>query len=134
MTLTEKIKTHFYLLPSSFMIGSALLKFSNIASVNGLYNALNLQDRLIYLGVIELISVIFYLFRPTMLIGFFLICAFWGGVISISIASHIPGYLPIAILFLFGLSLYWRDPSLFKLHEKSYETNMLPGDHQEQKN
>jgi len=121
MNLTEKIKTHFYLLPSLLMVGSALLKFFKIASVNGLYNALNLQDRLIYLGVIELISVIFYLFRPTMLIGFFLICAFWGGVISISIASHIPGYLPIAILFLFGLSLYWRDPSLFKLHEKSYE-------------
>jgi len=113
MNLTEKIKTHFYLLPSLFMIGSALLKFFNITSVNALYNALNLQDRLIYLGVIELISVIFYLFRPTMLIGFFLICAFWGGVISISIASHIPDYLPIAILFLFGLSLYWREPSLF---------------------
>lgn len=134
MTLTEKIKTHFYLLPSSFMIGSALLKFFNIALVNGLYNALDLQDRLIYLGVIELVSVIIFLFRPTMLIGFFLICTFWGGVISISIASHIPAYLPIAILFLFGLSLYWRDPSLFKLQEKSYETNMLPGDHQEQKN
>jgi hypothetical protein len=121
MNLLRKIKAHFYLLPSLLMIGSALLKLFNIASVTGLYNAPDLQDQLLYLGVIELISIIFYLFKQTMLIGFFLICVFWGGVISISIVSHIPSYLPIAILLLFGLSLYWRDPSLFKRFEKSYE-------------
>lgn len=131
MNFTEKIKTNFYLLPSLLMITSALLKFFRITSVNGLYSLPGLQDRLFYLGVIELISVIFYLFKPTMLIGFFLICAFWGGIISISLVLHIPGYLPVAILFLFGISLYWRDPSLFKLHEKSYETNMLPGNNRE---
>ncbi len=133
MNFTEKIKTHFYLLPSLLMIGSALLKFFRVTWLNGLYNFPGFQDRLLYLGVIELISVIFYLFKPTMLIGFFLICAFWGGVISLSLVYQIPSYLPVAILFLFGISLYWRDPSLFKLHEKSYETNMLPDNNRERK-
>lgn len=115
MNYTENIKTHFYLLPSLLMIGSALLKILRISSAISLYNIPNFQDRLFYLGVIELISVIFYLFKPTMLIGFFLICAFWCGVISASIACHMPVYFPCLILLLFGLSLYWRDPSLFKL-------------------
>ncbi len=121
MTLTEKIKTHFYLLPSLFMMVSAILKFFNIASFNSLYNVVDLQDRLVYLGVVELVSVIFFLFRPTMLIGFFLICAYWGGVMSLSIVLRSTDYLPLAILCLFGISLYWREPSLFKIHEKSYE-------------
>jgi len=121
MNVTGKIKSNFYLLPSLVMVGSALLKILRIVPKNSLYEELSLQNLLIYLGVIELISVIFYLFRPTMLIGFFFICACWGGVISASIACHMPVYLPVLMLLLFGLSLYWRDPSLFKLQEKSYE-------------
>lgn len=118
MTLAEKIKTHFYLLPSLFMMVLAVMKFFNIASFNSLYYTLEFQDRLVYLGVVELVSAIFFLFRPTMLIGFFLICTYWGGVMSLSIVLCSTNYFPSAILCLFGISLYWREPSLFKIHKK----------------
>ncbi len=120
MSLTDKIKTNFYWLPSLIMIGSAILKFIHISPTNNLFETLGIQDKLIYLGVIELVSVIFFLFRPTMLIGFFFICAFWGGVISASITVHVAVYLPLSILLVFGLSLYWREPSLF-IHQNTNE-------------
>ena len=113
MSLPDKIKKNFYWLPSLLMIGSAFLKFIHISPANNLFETLGLQDKMIYLGVIELVSVIFFLFRPTMLIGFFLTCAFWGGVIGACIMAHVANYLPICILLVFGLSLYWRDSSLF---------------------
>jgi hypothetical protein len=113
MTFADKIKKNFYWVPSSLMIASAILKFVHIPPANSLYVALHVQDKLVYLGVIELVSAIFFLFRPTMLVGFFLICAFWGGVISAGITAQVANYFPIGILLVFGLSLYWRDPSLF---------------------
>ncbi len=120
MSLPDKIKKNFYWLPSILMIGSAILKFVHISPANSLFETLDVQDKLVYLGIIELISVIFFLFRPTMLIGFFFICAFWGGVISANITAHVADYLPIGILFVFGLSLYWREPSLF-IHQNTNE-------------
>jgi len=120
MSLQDRIKKNFYWLPSILMIGSAILKFVPILPVNILFEKLDIQDKLVYLGVIELISVIFFLFKPTMLFGFFFVCAFWGGVISASITAHVTSYLPIGILFVFGLSLYWRDPSLF-IHQNTNE-------------
>lgn len=114
MTLTDKIKKNFYWFPSLLMIASAILKIIHVSPATDLFEKLDIQDKLVYLGVIELASVIFFLFRPTTLIGFFLICAFWGGVISASLTAHVADYFPISILFVFGLALYWRDPSLFK--------------------
>ena len=120
MPLSDKIKKNFYWLPSLLMIGSAIMKFIHISPGNSLFETLDVQDKLVYLGVIELISVIFFLFKPTMLIGFFFICVFWGGVISASLTAHVADYLPISILFVFGLSLYWREPSLF-IHQNTNE-------------
>jgi len=118
MSLINKIKKNFYWLPSLLMMGSAILKFIHISPANNLFETLGLQDKLIYLGVIELVSAIFFLFRPTMLIGFFLTYAFWGGVISACIIAHTANYIPICILLVFGLSLYWREPSLF-IHQNT---------------
>lgn len=114
MTLTDKIKKNFYWFPSLLMIASAILKIFYVSPVTDLFEKLDIQDKLVYLGVIELASVIFFLFRPTMLIGFFLICTFWGGVFIASLTTHVTDYFPISILFAFGLALCWRDPSLFK--------------------
>jgi hypothetical protein len=113
MDLINKIKINFYWLPSSVMICSAILKFGNLSFMNELNNTLELQDKWVYIGVIELVSVIFFLFKPTMLIGFFLICAFWGGVLSASIIAHRSSFGSISILLSFGLALYWRKPTLF---------------------
>ncbi len=113
MNLLIKAKTKFYWLPAILMIASAVFKFMNIPLISNLYETLGVKDKLIYLGVIELISVIFYLFKSTMLIGFLLICAFWGGVIGIGIITYSSSILPIVMLLLFAISFYWREPALF---------------------
>lgn len=122
MGLCDKIKTNFYWLPTAIMIVSAILKFVQIKSILNFDEIPGIRDRLIYLGIIELISAIFYLFKPTMLIGFFILCTFLGGVIGMGIVMHYSNTLPLVILFLFGLSLYWRDPSLFNLY-KNFNQN-----------
>jgi hypothetical protein len=113
MNFICKFKNNFYWLPSSFMIGSAILKVINFSRSNEWNNFLGLQDKWIYIGIIEFISVIFFLFKPTMLMGFFMICTFWGGVIGVSVAIQKIDYLPVGILLAFALAIYWRKPSLF---------------------
>jgi len=117
MELIGKLKSNLYWLPSLFMIGSALFKFLNISPINEWNNVFGSQYIGIYIGVIELISVVFFLFKPTMLVGFFFICVFWGGNFSASIIAHATNYFPIFILIVFGLAFYWRKPSLFSSKE-----------------
>ncbi|MGE0077325.1 MAG: hypothetical protein AB7S48_05645 [Bacteroidales bacterium] len=112
MNLIDKIKSNFYWFPSLFMIGDAILKIMNASLINECDIFSNLQDKWIYIGVVELLSVVFFLFKSTMLIGFFLVCTFLGGVIGGCIVLNISSYLPIVVLFAFGLALYWRAPLL----------------------
>jgi len=89
MSWPDKIKKNFYWLPSLHMIDLAILKFVHISPANSLFETLDVQFTWVYLGVIELTSVIVFLHRPIMLIGLFFICVFWGGVISASITAYV---------------------------------------------
>ncbi|MFV0345038.1 MAG: hypothetical protein ACK5IQ_02135 [Bacteroidales bacterium] len=114
MSPFEKIKANFYWLPSFVMVGFAVFKLFCTSSPIAIHtNDTWLDNMLIYIGVIELISVILYLFTPTLLIGFSLICAFLGAAIGIGLVTQNASSLPTILLLLFGLSLYWRAPQLF---------------------
>lgn len=114
MLLQKKIKDNFYWLPSIITSVFAIAKIISIPSAFYPFYIPALTHELSYLGVIELAAVLFFLFRPTMPIGFFLLCVFLGSAIGVSIVLKLPTYLPISTLCLFGLSVYWRAPELFQ--------------------
>jgi hypothetical protein len=97
VSLAEKIKVNLYWVPSLLMKGSGLWKFINITYTSELFNDFGLQDKILYIRVVEFISIVFFLNRTTMLVGFFLICTFWGRVISRSIVANVAKFLPIGI-------------------------------------
>lgn len=113
MGLVDKLKKNFYWFPSILMAISAILKFAEVPQVVEFFTSLGLQDMLIYLGVVELSCVVIFLFPHTMLVGFILVCCYWGGAMGANLIGSNINYFPIAMLLLFGVSFYLRKASLF---------------------
>lgn len=76
----------------------------------------NFSDKLLFIGVLEIILLVLYWTPKTMNIGFFLLCSFGGGIIVAEIVSGgmpIPGIM-VSTLFYVGTML--RKPSLSGLN------------------
>jgi len=112
MNLTKKIKQHFFWLPSILMIADAISKllFPDfwVEHVH-----LNFQNRIIWIGIIELCCALIYIFHVTMSIGFFLISCYWGAALGISINNGQFNIFPLLLLICFSLSFHWRGVSIF---------------------
>ena len=112
MNLIKKIKTYFFWLPSILMIADAVSKLL-FPDFWVEYAHLNFQNRVIWIGIIELCCALIYIFPVTMSIGFFLICCYWGAVIGISINNEQFNIFSLLILICFSLSFYWRGVPIF---------------------
>jgi len=112
MNLIKKILPHFFWLPSVLMIADAVSKlvFPNFwaAQVH-----INFQDRIIWIGIIELCCALIYLIPITMSVGFFLISCYWGAAIGISIFNEQIYVFALIILVLFSFSFHWRGIPFF---------------------
>jgi Flp pilus assembly protein protease CpaA len=67
---------------------------------------------LFLLGLIELLSVILLWIPKTRNIGFFLVCSYLGGALSVELAS---GRIPTAaiLLTIIWIAVFLKDPSMF---------------------
>ena len=112
MNLIKKIKPHLFWLPSILMIADAVYKllFPDFLVEN---THLNFQNRIIWIGIIELCCALIYIFPVTMSIGFFLLSCYWGAVMGISINNEQFNILPLILLICFALSFHWRGVSIF---------------------
>jgi len=112
MNLIKKIKPHFFWLPSILMIADAISKllFPDFLVE---YAYLNFQNRITWIGIIELCCALIYIFPVTMSIGFFLISCYWGAVMGISIYNEQFNIFPLLLLICFSLSFHWRGGSIF---------------------
>jgi hypothetical protein len=112
MDLIKKIKLRFFWLPSILMIADAVSKllFPDFWIE---HNHLNFQNRIIWIGIIELCCALIYIFPVTMSIGFFLICCYWGTALGISINNEQFNIFSLLILIFFSLSFYWRGVPVF---------------------
>ena len=112
MNLIKKIKPLFFWLPTILMIADAILKLllPDFLVEN---THLNFQNRIIWIGIIELCCALIYIFPVTMSIGFFLICCYWGAAIGIGINNDLFIIFPLVMLIIFSLSFYWRRASIF---------------------
>ena len=112
MNLIKKIKPHFFWLPSILMLADAVSKllFPDFLVE---YAYLNFQNRIIWIGIIELCCALIYIFPVTMSIGFFLISCYWGAAMGISINNEQFNISPLLLLICFSLSFHWRGASIF---------------------
>jgi|GEM_PF-6885780 hypothetical protein len=112
MNLIKKIRPYFFWLPSVLMIADAVSKllFPDFWAEHA---HLNFQDRIIWIGIVELCCTLIYIFPVTMSIGFFLICCYWGAAIGIGINNQQFNIFPLLMLICFSLSFRWRGVSIF---------------------
>ncbi len=112
MNLIKKIKPHFFWLPTILMIADAILKllFPDFLVE---HTHFNFQNRLIWIGIIELCCALIYIFPVYMSIGFFLIVCYCGAAIGISIYNEQFNIFALFLLICFTLSFFWRRGSIF---------------------
>lgn len=99
-------------IPSLMLIMSGVMKIIGAQQiVDGLTKA-GLGKLIMFIGVIELVSVALFLFPKTYKIGFLFLCSYLGGALCIELAGGQP---PMAAVFLvlIWISVYLRDKATF---------------------
>jgi len=99
-------------LPSLAVLFSGLLKFTAEPEILVLLEQLGMADHAVAIGVVEIICVLVYWVPRTVNLGFFLFCAYSGGIV---VAELILGDFPLpglAIGLMVVLGTLLRKPSL----------------------
>ena len=98
--------------PSLMLLMSSVMKLAGAKQmVEGLTKA-GMGNYIFLLGLIELFSVILLWIPKTRNIGFFLVCSYLGGALSIELAGGQP---PSAVIFLaiIWIAVFLRDRTMF---------------------
>jgi hypothetical protein len=112
MMSPDKIKSKFFWIPSALTIADAILKFFHVSLWVDL-SGLGLQDKMVWLGIIELCCLTVFLIPRTLTIGFFLLSCYWGGIIAANLMNLSFGFFPIFMLTSFAIAAYWLDSSIY---------------------
>lgn len=99
-------------LPSIAVLFSGLLKFTAEPEILVLLEKLGMADQAVAIGVVEIICVLVYWIPRTVNLGFFLFCAYSGGIV---VAELILGDFPLPGLAIGGMAVLGtllRKPSL----------------------
>lgn len=109
---TQILSTILLALPSLMLLMSASMKLLGAEPIKANLEKAGLGNHIILLGLIELLTVILMWIPRTRNIGFFLVCSYLGGALSIELASGTP---PSAALFLIiiWIAVFIRDKSFF---------------------
>lgn len=127
MNLIAKIKPRFFWLPSILMMVDAVSKlFFPDFWVE--YANLNFQNRIIWIGIIELCCSLIYIFPITMTIGFFLISCYWGAAMGASINNEQFNIFPLLLLICFSLSFHWREGAIFSNNMFTQKNSIHPNE------
>jgi len=99
-------------LASLMLLFSAEMKLAGADQIVTGLTAAGLGNHVTLLGIVELVSVILFLFPSTFKVGFLLVTSYLGGALSIELAAGQP---PAAIAFLIvvWVSAYLRNKYLF---------------------
>ena len=100
-------------IPSLMLVMSSVMKLTGAKQmVESLSKAGMGNYNLFLLGLIELLSVILLWVPKTRNIGFFLVCSYLGGALSVELAS---GRIPTAaiLLTIIWIAVFLKDPSMF---------------------
>ncbi|HWY38404.1 MAG TPA: DoxX family protein [Bacteroidia bacterium] len=109
---TRIISIVLMIIPSLMLVMSAIMKLAGAEQViTGLGKA-GLGPYIKLIGITELLSVALFIYPKTYKLGFFLLCSYLGGAMSIELAG---GQAPMAGIFLaiIWISVFLRDRSMF---------------------
>ncbi|MFM7021671.1 MAG: DoxX family protein [Flavobacteriales bacterium] len=110
---TTRIISHVLMgIPSLMLIMSAVMKLVGAQQVVGGLSKIGLGNYIVLLGLVELLSVILLWIPKTSNIGFFLVCSYLGGALSIELAGNQPPSAAI-LLTVIWIAAFLRDRSLF---------------------
>ncbi|QGY47753.1 hypothetical protein GM418_30040 [Maribellus comscasis] len=110
MNRIKKVGRKLYWVPSLLMALDALIKFFSSPYLEELSQIVP-KDKIVWIAIIELCIVPVFLFENTQLIGLLLVFCFWGGAMGVNLNHDYYNYLPIGILFLFSISMLFRNSS-----------------------
>ena len=120
---TKIISTVLMVLVSLSLVMSAVMKIIGSQQViDGLGKA-GLGNYIMFIGIIELVSVVLFLIPKTHKLGFLLLCCYLGGAISIELAT---AQAPSAAIFLaiIWISVYLRNKGMF-VHQPGKVENIV---------
>ena len=109
---TKIISIVLMVIPSLMIAMSAIMKLAGAEQVvQGLTKG-GLGSYIKLFGVLEILSLVLFIYPKTYKIGFLLLCSYLGGAMSIELASGQP---PMAAVFLavIWISVYLRDKLMF---------------------
>jgi len=116
--MTGKTKTQLKWIPSLviaiLLTGGATMKFAHAASLVAQFSKIGFQDRMIWIGAMEMVFVGLFLWNRTMIVGLLLFTGYFGGAMAIEMSL---GMLPLApglILTMIWIAAFLRNPSLFR--------------------
>ena len=94
---------------------SAFRKFFGTEGVTEAMTKVNLEEKLLVIGIVELLCVIAYLIPKTSNVGFFLCSSYLGGAIAIEMAMGEFPLVGIAFNTILWIGTYLRKPEVFGL-------------------
>ena len=94
--------------------GGAIAKIIKAEKITDDFTKLGVDAYTRMLGTLEIILLILLFYPKTMRIGFFLLCAYFGGAIATQLSHHGMFLLPAIPLFFIWLNVFLRDKYLFK--------------------
>ncbi|HPS61515.1 MAG TPA: hypothetical protein PLK82_00560 [Bacteroidales bacterium] len=106
----------FFWLPTILTIGDGILKFFRYSLFLDIAK-LGLQSEIVWIGIVELVCLIIFLTPRFLLLGFFFICCFWGGLIVADFLALNFDFFPVLMLILFAVAAYFLDsPKILSSH------------------
>lgn len=101
-----------WVIPVVVMLVTSLMKLIKAAPLVASFEKLNAVEWMLPFGIVQLTSVILFLVPKTRRIGFFLLCAYLGGIIATR-ALHDVNHIGIALIVLLWVGMYFEDKKLF---------------------
>jgi DoxX-like protein len=110
-------------LGSLLLMGSAIAKFAHVPKVAAELAAMGFDgDRLIAIGILEILSALLFLIRSTRSIGLLLVSAYMGGAIATHVGHGSSPMQPAFVLFLLWLGAYLSLPQILWSFGSSFHT------------
>lgn len=109
---TRIISTVLIAIPALMLVMSGIMKLVGSQQIVEGMGKIGLSRYIVFLGIIELISVGLLAFPKTTRIGFLLVCCYLGGALSIELSAGEP---PVAAIFLvlLWIGVFLRNKTMF---------------------
>lgn len=98
----------------AIVVVAAVVKFLEITMMVEMFKGWGLRPYMSSIGFLELVSVALYVYPPTLRVGFFLLCAFFGGAIATTLQREGNVMPPFIMLLWLWAAAYLRGPHLFE--------------------